>query len=72
MRSLRCSFTGENSSSCEPRHCIDGVKRGFMSSKFCLCAQVGNKDVLNCYYAHAEDSLQVRASPQHLCAPAKA
>ena len=21
--------------------------------------QVGNKDVLNCYYAHAEDSLQV-------------
>ncbi len=26
----------------------------------CLHAQVGNKDVLNCYYAHAEDSLQVR------------
>jgi len=24
-------------------------------------AQVGNKDVLNCYYAHAEDSLQVRS-----------
>ena len=30
----------------------------------CMHAQVGNKDVLNCYYAHAEDSLQVRAPLQ--------
>jgi hypothetical protein len=27
--------------------------------------QVGNKDVLNCYYAHAEDSLQVLPASTH-------
>lgn len=32
-----------------------------------MCMQVGNKDVLNCYYAHAEDSLQVLPASEKQC-----
>ena len=52
------------------------LKQFFMVSRSAVCMrrmsprgpvsmQVGNKDVLNCYYAHAEDSLQVLPASTH-------
>ena len=52
LTSVPCTLRGRQSSSMTTEHQL-----------ICVHAQVDNKDVLNCYYAHAEDSLQARASP---------